>query len=103
MSTTRSNMSYAERLRRELVAAGVDRYELPHETATTLPVDFHSTRRAYATALVRSGDALRREGRLALLAGVGGPAAQGARESSRDGIGRGHVLHRSSFERISGS
>jgi len=51
----RSNMSYAERLRRELLKAGVTRHELHHETTTTLPVDFHSTRRAYATALVRSG------------------------------------------------
>jgi hypothetical protein len=48
-------MSYADRLRRELLLAGIDRHELHHETATTLPVDFHSTRRAYATALVRSG------------------------------------------------
>jgi integrase len=51
----RSNMSYADRLRRELLKAGVDRHELHHETATTLPVDFHSTRRAYATALARVG------------------------------------------------
>jgi site-specific recombinase XerD len=51
----RSNTSYADRLRRELLTAGVDRHELHYETATTLPVDFHSTRRAYATALVRSG------------------------------------------------
>jgi integrase len=51
----RSNMSYADRLRRELLKAGLDRHELHHETATTLPVDFHSTRRAYATALARVG------------------------------------------------
>jgi integrase len=50
-----SNMSYADRLRRELVKAGVERHELHHETATTLPVDFHSTRRAYGTALARAG------------------------------------------------
>jgi len=50
-----ANMSYADRLRRELWKAGVRRHELHFETATTLPVDFHSTRRAYATALVRSG------------------------------------------------
>ena len=31
------------------------RHELHHETATTLPVDLHSTRRAYATALARVG------------------------------------------------
>jgi hypothetical protein len=48
-------MSYADRLRRELLKAGVTRRELHHETATTLPVDFHSTRRAYATALARLG------------------------------------------------
>jgi integrase len=46
---------YAKVLRRELLRAGVDRHELHHETATTLPVDFHSTRRAYATAVVSSG------------------------------------------------
>jgi integrase len=51
----RSNMSYADRLRRELMKAGVTRHELHFETATTLPVDFHSTRRAYATALARAG------------------------------------------------
>ena len=51
----RSNMSYADRLRRELLKAGVTRRELHHETATTLPVDFHSTRRAYAQALAAIG------------------------------------------------
>lgn len=51
----RSNMSYADRLRRELGKAGVLRHELHHETATTRPVDFHSTRRAYASALARAG------------------------------------------------
>jgi integrase len=50
-----SSMSYAARLRRELLVAGVDRHELHHETTSTLPVDFHSTRRAYATALARIG------------------------------------------------
>ena len=50
-----SSMSYADRLRRELLRAGVTRHELHTETATTLPVDFHSTRRAYATALARVG------------------------------------------------
>ena len=51
----RSNMSYADRLRRELVKAGVLRHELHHETPTSLPVDFHSTRRAYAAALATAG------------------------------------------------
>src|SRR6266508_347646 len=51
----RSNMSYAKRLRRELLKAGVTRHELHSPTATTLPVDFHSTRRAYNTALARAG------------------------------------------------
>jgi integrase len=51
----RSNIGYALRLRRELWKAGLRRHELHHETATTLPVDFHSTRRAYATALARVG------------------------------------------------
>lgn len=45
---------YAARLRAALLVAGVDRHELHHETETTLPVDFHSTRRAYATALARA-------------------------------------------------
>jgi hypothetical protein len=53
-------MSYAERLRRELWRAGLRRHELHFETATTLPVDFHSTRRAYATALVRAAPATAR-------------------------------------------
>ncbi len=43
------------RLRRDLMTAGIVRHELHRETATTLPVDFHSTRRAYATALARIG------------------------------------------------
>jgi integrase len=51
----RSNMSYAHRLRRELVKAGVTRHELHHETATTLPCDFHSTRRGFSQALARIG------------------------------------------------
>lgn len=49
-----SNMSYADRLRKELVRAGIDRHELHVETATTRPVDFHSTRRAYSQALARA-------------------------------------------------
>lgn len=50
-----SNMSYADRLRRELLKAGVTRHELHHETPTTKPCDFHSTRRAFATAGVGAG------------------------------------------------
>jgi integrase len=50
-----SKQSYAIRLRRELLRAGIDRHELHHETATTLPVDFHSMRRASASALARVG------------------------------------------------
>lgn len=49
-----SHISYAKRLRRELLRAGVTRHELHHETATTRPVDFHSTRRAYSQALARA-------------------------------------------------
>ncbi len=51
----KSNMSYADRLRRELLKAGITRHELHHATATTKPVDFHSTRRAYSSALARGG------------------------------------------------
>jgi integrase len=50
-----AKQSYAERLRRELRTAGIVRHELHNETATTLPVDLHSARRAYATALARVG------------------------------------------------
>lgn len=50
-----SNMSYADRLRRELLRAGIDRHELHHETATTRPTDFHSVRRGFAQALARVG------------------------------------------------
>ena len=69
----KGNMSYAKRLRRELKRAfGVQRRvdgkwqdklvsewtererELFTETETTRPVDFHSTRRAYATGLARA-------------------------------------------------
>lgn len=49
------HMSYADRLRAALLKARIDRHELHHETATTMPVDFHSTRRAYASALARAG------------------------------------------------
>jgi integrase len=47
--------SYANRLRRELLKAGVDRHELHHETPNSLPVDFHSTRRAFGIAAVGAG------------------------------------------------
>ena len=50
-----SKQSYAEKLREQLWLAGIRRHELHNETTTTLPVDFHSTRRAYATALARAG------------------------------------------------
>jgi hypothetical protein len=48
-------MSYADRLRAQLLRAGVTRHELHHATPTSLPVDFHSTRRAYVSALARAG------------------------------------------------
>ncbi len=47
--------SYAEKLRRELLRAGITRPELHTETATTRPTHFHATRAAYATALARAG------------------------------------------------
>lgn len=47
--------SFALRLRRALLAAGVDRHELHHETETTKPADFHSFRRAFASALAEGG------------------------------------------------
>lgn len=50
-----SNISYAERLRSELLKAGVDRRELHHETATTKATDFHSLRRRFAQALLETG------------------------------------------------
>jgi integrase len=78
---------HAVALRRDLYRAGVRRHEctrtepLPHrdapccpgvegdplyrETATTLPVDFHSFRRAYATALAATGVNLQTAMRLA--------------------------------------
>lgn len=46
---------FAERLRRALTLAGVKRHALHHETPTRLPVDFHSFRRAYCTAIAASG------------------------------------------------
>ena len=48
-------VSFAARLRRGLLAAGVTRHELHHETTSTLPVDFHSFRRAFAGALADAG------------------------------------------------
>ena len=47
---TRGN-SYARRFRKALVRAGVVRHELHTETAFSRPVDFHSLRRAFASAL----------------------------------------------------
>jgi integrase len=70
MRATRG-ISFAKRLRRDLFAAGVSRVQpavdpngtavpnpsdpLFFETATTLPVDFHSCRRAFSTALAEAG------------------------------------------------
>jgi integrase len=51
----KSTNTYAPRLRRALLVAGVTRHELHNETTTTLPADFHSCRRAFATALARAG------------------------------------------------
>src|SRR5690606_33616565 len=51
---TANTSSNAKRFRRELWRAGVRRRELHEETPTTLPTDFHSLRRAYATALARA-------------------------------------------------
>jgi integrase len=51
----RYGSSLAVRLRAWLLVAGVDRHELHHETAHTKPVDFHSFRRAFATALADTG------------------------------------------------
>jgi len=48
-------VSFADRLRRGLVAANITRRELHHETPFSLPVDFHSFRRAFATALADAG------------------------------------------------
>ena len=43
--------SHAVRLRRYLLAAGVDRHEVHHDTERTKRADFHSFRRAFATGL----------------------------------------------------
>ena len=50
-----SGVSFAKRLRRALKRAGVTRYAVHHETPSTLPVDFHSFRRAFSTALAEAG------------------------------------------------
>jgi len=47
-------VSFAKRLRRELKKAGITRPELFAETGTTLPLDFHSFRRAFVTALAEA-------------------------------------------------
>lgn len=47
--------SYARRLRRELLRAGITRAELFTATEYTRPVDFHSCRRAFVSALGREG------------------------------------------------
>ena len=49
------NHSYAKRLRAALLAAGVTRHELHHETQWTRPTDFHNLRRSFNTALARAG------------------------------------------------
>lgn len=48
-------VSYAKRLRVALRKAGLTRPELFVETAHTKPVDFHSFRRAFVTAMAESG------------------------------------------------
>lgn len=47
--------SYARELRAALLLAGIDRHELHHPTDTTKPVDFHSFRRAFVTAVGAAG------------------------------------------------
>jgi integrase len=61
----RGKISYAERLRTELLRAGLDRHELHHDTEHTRRVDFHSCRRAYATGLATAGVNLQTAMRLA--------------------------------------
>ncbi len=48
-------VSFADRLRRGLLAAGITRREVHEETEWSLPCDFHSCRRAFATALADAG------------------------------------------------
>jgi integrase len=43
--------TFAHRLRRALLVAGITRHELHHDTEWSRRVDFHSCRRAFATAL----------------------------------------------------
>jgi integrase len=50
-----SRKSFAADLRAALLAAGIDRHELHHDTERTRRVDFHSFRRAYVTAIARAG------------------------------------------------
>lgn len=47
--------SYAADLRAALLAAGIDRHELHHDTDRSRRVDFHSFRRAWATAIAGAG------------------------------------------------
>lgn len=47
--------SFAADLRAALLAAGVDRHDLHHDTDRTRRVDFHSFRRAWATAIGAQG------------------------------------------------
>jgi integrase len=47
--------SYARRLRRELLRAGITRHAVHHATPTSRPADFHSFRRAFASALAGTG------------------------------------------------
>lgn len=47
--------SFAADLRVALLAAGVDRHELHHDTERSRRVDFHSFRRAWATAIAGAG------------------------------------------------
>lgn len=51
----RRGVSFADRLRRALLKAGVTRHEVHHETSWSLPADFHSFRRAFGTAAAESG------------------------------------------------
>lgn len=57
--------SYAAQLRRDLWRAGVRRHELHKETATSKPVDFHSFRRAFSTALAEANVSAQRAMHLA--------------------------------------
>jgi integrase len=50
-----ARQSFAAELRTALLAAGVDRHELHHDTDRTRRVDFHSFRRAWVTAVARAG------------------------------------------------